>query len=468
MQYKYVVIMILKLIETDYCENPNDTNYIIVYYGQNKSEYNSDFINKYRNNISYIVYKNSKLGINDNFIIEPNSKIEIYFSSPVSSLESFFDKRYDERTSNIISIDFSHFDSSLVTNMSSTFYGCTALKSIDFSNIKTSSVTDMSYMFYNCILLESNDVSDFDTSKVTNMAYMFYNCRTLQILNLSSFDTSSLLNMNSMFRNGIQVVTIDISNFDTSKVTNMGYLFANCGALKNVYYLSRLDSVSVTNRIGMFDGCTSLFGPDNSDYQESYNNTENIAIVLLGFSNYTLIDLRITFNIYFFALVDYDFPQLLNFTSVITYNSILRLLENENEVNCEKQEVVNANKLKYKCAIDAKNSNIKSIVLNNDINFEGMNSDLIISPLASEYMNNIGNLPNQYNNLFENADIYLLQKSTLNQNEKVFNITGLMEEDPNFEVNKNITLITKTDSEQDNNEINCRILDTTLEKYTLN
>jgi hypothetical protein len=218
----------------------------------------------------------------------------------------------------------------------------------------------------------------------------------------------------------------------------------------------------------MFDGCTSLFGPDNSDYQESYNNTENIAIVLLGFSNYTLIDLRITFNIYFFALVDYDFPQLLNFTSVITYNSILRLLENENEVNCEKQEVVNANKLKYKCAIDAKNSNIKNIVINKDINFDGKQIDLIISPLASEYMNNLESLPESYLNLLENANIFLLQKSKLNQNEKLFNITGIMEEDPHLEVNKNITLISNTDSGQGKNEINCRILDNTFERYTLN
>jgi hypothetical protein len=188
----------------------------------------------------------------------------------------------------------------------------------------------------------------------------------------------------------------------------------------------------------------------------------------LGFSNYTLIDLKISFNIYFFASENYEFPQLLNFTSVITYNSILRILDDENIVNCEKQEVVNENKLKYKCGTDAKNFNIKGIALNKDINFEGNNVELIISPLASQYMNNLGDLPEQYNNLFENANIFLLEKSKLNQNEKVFNITGIMEEDPGFEVNKNITLIANTDSEGDNNEINCRIIDNTLEKYTLN
>ena len=249
--------------------------------------------------------------------------------------------------------------------------------------------------------------------------------------------------------------------------------------MKNVYYLSVLDSVSVVVRTGIFDGCSALFGPDNQDYQEGYNgtensdtststNTEDIAIVVLGFSNYTLIDLRITFNIYFFALEDFEFPELLNFTSVITYNSILRILDDGDDVNCEKEAVVNENKLKYKCAIDAKNSNIKNIAINKDINFDGNEVDLIISPLASEYINNLQNLPESYTNLLENANIFVLQKSKLNQNEKVFNISGIMEENPQFELNKNITLITNSSSQQNKKEINCRIVDTTLAKYTLN
>ena len=36
-----------------------------VYYGNNDTEYNSDFINKYRNNISFIIYENSTLATNE-------------------------------------------------------------------------------------------------------------------------------------------------------------------------------------------------------------------------------------------------------------------------------------------------------------------------------------------------------------------------------------------------------------------
>ena len=370
-------------------------------------------------------------------------------------------------------------------NMNSLFSGCTTLKSINFSNINTSMVIDMSNMFYNCRLLELNDLYNFNTSKVTNMTNMFYNCRSLNSLNLSNFVTPSLLNMNSMFRNANKLIKLDISNFDTSHVTNMGNLFYGCSSLKNVYYLSKLDSPSVINRIGMFDGCIQLFGEENPDYQSGYNNSngstdiiifssttindykEDIEIILLGFNNYSLIDSRISFNIYFFSFEYYDFPQLLNFTATITYNSILRLLDNDNNVNCQKQEIGKDDQFKYKCIITPKNSDIKNIELNNDINFKSNKINLIISPLASQYKNNLQNLPTTYNDLFDEANMFLLQKSILNQNGRLFNISGVMNDDPHFEINRNITLIANPESEQAEKEINCSITDNTLERYTL-
>ena len=93
---------------------------------------------------------------------------------------------------------------------------------------------------------------------------------------------------------------------------------------------------------------------------------------------------------------------------------------------------------------------------------------MIISPLASEYMNNLQNLPNTYNNLFDDANIFLLQKSILIQNGRSFNISGKMNENPNFEKNKKIELIANPESEQEKKEINCSIIDNNLERYTIN
>ena len=410
--------------ETHLCKS---SNYITLYYSQS---YN------YTNYLNWTYSDSNELNIIS------GSKIELHYNKPITNTEKYFSRESDSNNANIESIDLSQFDSSKVTNMNSLFSGCTALKSINFSNINTSSVLDMSNMFYNC--------------------------RSLQILNLSNFDTSYLLNMNSMFRNAQNLISLDISNFDTSKVTDMGYLFSGCSSLKNLYYLSVLDSSSVIVKTGMFDGCTQLFGPDNQDYQSGYNNSEVNTIVLLGFNMYSLINSRINFNIYFFSLEYFEFPQLLNFTSIITYNSILRILDDENNVNCQKQEIEEENQSKYKCIIDITKSDIKNILLKNDINFQSENIDLVISPLATEYMNNLQNLPKEYDNLFNGSNIFLLEKSILNQNGNLFNISGIMNDDPYFEVNKNITLIAYPENEQEKREINCIIFDNTSERYILN
>ena len=57
----------------------------------------------------------------------------------------------DPNSKNIISVDFSNFDSSMVEEVNSMFYGCTSIEEIDLDNFQSSGkIKDMSYMFYNC------------------------------------------------------------------------------------------------------------------------------------------------------------------------------------------------------------------------------------------------------------------------------------------------------------------------------
>ena len=103
-----------------------------------------------------------------------------------------------EECSNIISLDFSNFDTSNVTNMSFMFNECHKLKEIKGINkFNTNKVTDMKVMFQLCKELEHLDLSNFNTSKVTNMSWMFYNCNKLKYLNLLNFsincDTKNML-----------------------------------------------------------------------------------------------------------------------------------------------------------------------------------------------------------------------------------------------------------------------------------
>ena len=174
-------------LDNNECEN---TNYIIVYYGE-KAEYDSGFlVENYRNDIKFLIngIYSKKLNATDHFIVLRESKIEIHFSNTLTSLEKFFSSDIDPNNAKITNIDFSHFNTSLIENITSMFSGCSSLKSVDLSFFDTSTIVDMSNMFLNCKSLEFLDLSTFNTSSVTNMSSMFSGCESLKFLDISNFD----------------------------------------------------------------------------------------------------------------------------------------------------------------------------------------------------------------------------------------------------------------------------------------
>ena len=120
------------------------SNYIICKYNT-KGVYENGFLNEYRHNISYIKIGNSEFNPDENFIIEENTSIEIYFSETITSLRSFFTgiENIDKNAQKIISVDLSHFDSSLLENIESMFFYCYSLEEVNFENFDTSKVTRM-------------------------------------------------------------------------------------------------------------------------------------------------------------------------------------------------------------------------------------------------------------------------------------------------------------------------------------
>ena len=164
-------------METDLCEI---TNYMIVFYGRDV-EYENNFNNKYRNDISFIVRGgySPKINPSDKLSIRSGSKIKIYYESPIETLENFFDTNFDEKAEGIVSIDLSHFDSTKITNMNNMFSGLSSLNSIDFTDFNSSKVTSMNHLFFGCKNLKSINLTNFDTSSVTDMSYMFSSCSSL-------------------------------------------------------------------------------------------------------------------------------------------------------------------------------------------------------------------------------------------------------------------------------------------------
>ena len=165
---------------------PNDYDTYITIYFKKECNYSNGFKNYYRNDIGFLVNKenNVRLTSDETFIIHENTAIEIHFNKSVKSLRSFFDDFYDKNVQYLVSIDLSNFDSSLVTDMYSLFYGCISLESINLSKFNTSLVTNMGSMFGKCSSLKSIDLSKFDTSLVTNMKYMFFYCSSLTSINV--------------------------------------------------------------------------------------------------------------------------------------------------------------------------------------------------------------------------------------------------------------------------------------------
>jgi surface protein len=184
--------------------------------------------------ISFINIKNSSyISSYIPFKIEKNDIIEIHFINPPKNLSNFFNLYGDLGDykflstfiypvlgdKNIISVDFSHFNSSLVENTAYMFQNA-SIEEIEFSNFDTSKVSDMSGMFENCTSLKSLNLSKFDTSNVYNMESIFENCTSLKSLNLSNFNTSKVGDMSNMFSGCKSLQYLDISHFSTNSLTS--------------------------------------------------------------------------------------------------------------------------------------------------------------------------------------------------------------------------------------------------------
>ena len=197
-------------------------------------------------------------------LTEPINIITIIFKNQITSCEHMFDS-----LSNIIYIDLSNFNSSLVTSMNSMFYGCSALKSLNLNNFITSEVIDMSFMFTGCNSLNSLNLNSFDTSKVFSMSFMFSECSSLTSLNLDNFDTSEVFHMTSMFWGCSGLTSLNLNNFITSKVTDMYGMFCGCNSLISLD-LNSFNTSKVITMSYMFRGCSSLKSSniDNFDTSE--------------------------------------------------------------------------------------------------------------------------------------------------------------------------------------------------------
>ncbi|MBO6243145.1 MAG: BspA family leucine-rich repeat surface protein, partial [Clostridia bacterium] len=167
-------------------------------------------------------------------------------SSLVSDTSGMF-----QSCNQMTSLNLDNFDTSLVTTMVSMFQDNPYLKKLDIRHFDTSNVKDMSNMFFSCTNLTTLDLSNFNTEKVTSMGQMFKNCLSLQSLDLSNFKTSSVTSMYCLFSFNKQLSSLNIRGFDTQKVYHFSYMFESCYKLTSID-VSFFDLSSGSRFIGMF------------------------------------------------------------------------------------------------------------------------------------------------------------------------------------------------------------------------
>ena len=169
--------------------------------------------------------------------------------------------------SNIISIDFSKFDTSQVTSMIYMFYKCYSLKSLDLTNFKTELVEDMCSMFKECTSLEILNLN-FKAPLVVDLSHMFEFCYKLKSIDLSNFEASSAQFLGLMFSNCNDLYKVNFTNFKAINAKYLNNLFYGCNSLESI---DLNDFTSAAFDMGnMFSGCTSLKFLDLSSFDLSH------------------------------------------------------------------------------------------------------------------------------------------------------------------------------------------------------
>ena len=148
----------------------------------------------------------------------------------------------------------------VLKNISMLFNGCKNLTIINFPKWYTNKLEDMSYLFNRCInLKEINNLGKLITDNVKNMSGIFNHCEKLINIPSLSWNTHNVENMNNLFQSCSSIEKInDINKWNTKNVKYMNGLFSMCSKLKTIPNIGKWSTENVEEMVGMFNECISL------------------------------------------------------------------------------------------------------------------------------------------------------------------------------------------------------------------
>ena len=202
--------------------------------------------------------------------------------------------------------------------------------------------------------------------------------------------------------------------------------------------------------------------------QENNATTTESSVVLLGFSHFnTSKNTSFSFYIYFVPILNFIFSPRLRFPLLISYSSLLRSLD-EVDGNCS-LGITSSSKVQYSCEVEADTKKIENIEIKPNFNFSNQGNVSLagITPLANSFMNKLQDVGNNFDNL-TNSTVYKLDHSIYNKySTYLFNISGVIDNQPTFGTDTNFILQINTNSSGTKNS-NCTITEVTGSNYTLN
>ena len=294
------------------CKTPN---FITVYFA--KEENNEFQCNKNYIEAIYVISGDSAFTKEEMASkIKVDSKMDIFFkTSSLTSLEGFF-----EGASNIVSVDFSNFDSSSVNSFKSLFKGCSALQSVNLQKSDTSSITTMENMFQNCESLVSIDLSIINTKSLTNIGNLFNGCKSLLLIEFPNFQ-KKIANMKSLFNGCEKIISIDLTNFKIESNVVITSLFYGCTSLKKID-ISGLDLSSVKETNDAFSNLESLKYINitniqaSDDIKRELNNNLNGKNDLIVCQNQNILEGDNFINICCNFLLEKEICEAINYITV--------------------------------------------------------------------------------------------------------------------------------------------------------
>ena len=142
----------------------------------------------------------------------------------------------------------------------------------------------------------------------------------------------------------------------------------------------------------------------------------------------------------------------------------------ENQAYCEKVDG-NLEIVAYSCNVVADVSNVNSIKIEPDFNFESQDIKIVgISPIALVLMENVQNAKGKYDTLLE-SNYLVLDHSIITGDKRynIFNVSGIIDNPKSNLNNIYLTLIINVEKEEATlEEVNCTFININDPNYTLN